>query len=134
MFKGNNGTVWFNGKILATLTKFEAKITMDYEEMNFCGEYNTHHEYTGWKGEGTMSIAKVDSDVLKLLKKAIKKGEMPEIPIISKVSDSDTGKTERISYSGVRITELMLAAFEAKKPVEEEIPFTFDNYKVLEAA
>ena len=134
MFKGNNGTVWFNGKILTTLTKFEAKTTLDYEEINFCGQYNTHHEYIGWKGEGTMSIVKVDSDVLKLLKKAIKKGNMPEISIVSKVSDSDTGKTERISYSGIKVTELMLAAFEAKKPVEQEIPFTFDNYKVLETA
>ena len=134
MFKGNNGTVWFNGKILATLTKFEAKITMDYEEMNFCGQYNSHQEYIGWKGEGTMSIAKVDSDVLLLLKDAVKTGNMPDIPIVSKVTDTDTGKTERISVSEVKVTELMLAAFEAKKPVEQEIPFTFGDYEVLEAA
>ena len=134
MFKGNNGTVWFNGKILATLTKFEAKISMDYEEMNFCGQYNSHNEYIGWKGEGTMSVAKVNSDVLLLLKDAIKTGNMPDLPIVSKVSDTDTGKTERVAVSGVKITEVMLAAFEAKKPTEEEIPFTFEDYEVLEAA
>ena len=134
MFKGNNGTVWFNGKKLATLTKFEAKNALEYEEMKFCGEYNTHHEYVGWKGSGTMTCAKVDSTVLKTLKKAVKTGEMPELSIISKVTNTDTGKSERIAYKEVKVTELMLASFEAQKVMEEEIPFTYENYNVLEQA
>lgn len=134
MFKGNNGTVWLSGKILATLTKFEAKNTMDFEERNYCGENGTHYEYTGWKGEGTMTCDKVDSSVLLLLKDAIKTGVMPDISIVSKVQDTDTGKTERIAYECIKITELMLASFEAKKLIEEEIPFVYEDYTVLEAA
>lgn len=134
MFKGNSGTAWFNGKLLATLSKIEAKNTLEYEDRTYCGTYNTHKEYIGWTGEGTLTRDKVDSSVLSMMKDAMKNGTMPEITIISKMTNTDTGKTERVALKEICITEVMLTAFEAKKTVEEEIPFTYGDFDVLEEA
>lgn len=129
---GNNGDVWFNGRRLGTLKSIELKVTGKFEDVEFCGDNATHNAYTGWSGEGTIVLLKVDSEVVKLLAAAYKSGEMPDISINSKLMDAATKKAERASVSEVVITEFMLAKFEAKTIVEEEIPIKFANYDVPE--
>lgn len=132
ILSGSNGNVWLNGKLLAQVKSIEAKITGNYEEVNVVGDYATHHVFTGWNGEGTLSMKKIDSTVLSLMKSAFKNGEMPEIKIITQLEDKTTGKSERAAISNVVITEFMLAKFEGKAIVEEEVPFKFSDYEVLE--
>lgn len=132
ILSGSNGNVWLNGKLLAQVKSIEAKMTGNFEEVNFVGEYATYHAYTGWTGEGTLVMQKIDSTVLSLMKDAFKTGVMPEIKIISQLKDSSTGRSERVAMSNVSITEFMLAKLENKALVEEEIPFKFSDYEVLE--
>lgn len=129
---GNSGNVWFNGKLVSTIKSIELKITGNFEEQNFCGDNGTYNVYTGWSGEGSMTWSKVDSTVIVLLADAYKTGVMPEIKIISKLTDKATGKSERSAVSDVVITEFFLAKFEAKALLEEEIPLKFSQYEVLE--
>lgn len=130
---GNTGNVWLNGKLLSTIKSIELKVTGNFEEMDFCGDNATHNRYTGWSGEGTMTWGKVDSTILLLLADAYKKGIMPDIKIISKLKDNSTGKSERTAISEVVLTEFFLAKFEAKTPIDEEIPLKFSDYELLEA-
>ncbi len=132
ILSGSNGNVWLNGKLLAQVKSIEAKITGNFEEVNFIGDYSTHHAYTGWSGEGTLVMQKIDSTVLSLMKDAYKTGELPELKIITQLKDNSTGKSERVAISNVVITELMLAKLENKALVEEEVPFKFSDYEVLE--
>lgn len=132
ILSGANGNIWLNGKLLAQVKSIEAKITGNFEEVNFVGEYATYHAYTGWSGEGTLVLQKIDSTVLNLVKDAYKTGEMPEIKIVSQLKDNATGKSERASISNVVITEFMLAKLENKALVEEELPFKFSDYEVIE--
>lgn len=129
---GNSGDVWFNGKRVSTLKSIELKVTGNFEEQNFVGDNATHNVYTGWSGEGTMTWAKVDSTVIDLLADAYKTGVMPEIKIISKLTDKSTGKSERAAVSEVVLTEFFLAKYEAKALLEEEIPLKFSDYEVLD--
>lgn len=129
---GNSGNVWMNGKLLSTIKSIELKVTGSFEEVNFCGENATHNRYTGWSGEGTMTWGKIDSTVLKLLAEAFKTGNMPDIKIITKLTDKTTGKSERAAVSNVVLTEFFLAKYEAKTPIDEEIPLKFSDYEVLE--
>ena len=129
---GTSGNVWFNGQLVSTIKSIELKITGNFEEQNFCGDYGTYNVYTGWSGEGSMTWAKVDSVILKLLADAYKTGSMPEIKIITKLTDTITGKSERAAVSDIVITEFFLAKFESKSLLEEEIPIKFSNYEVLE--
>ena len=122
MLNGNSGNVWLNGKLLTTIKSIELKITGNFEEVNFCGDNATYNKFTGWTGEGTMTWGKVDSTALSLLADAYKSGEMPDIKIITKLKDKATGKSERAAVSDVVLTEFFLAKFEAKTPIDEEIP------------
>lgn len=129
---GSSGNVWVNGKLLSQLKSIELKVTGNFEDLNFCGDNSTYSRYTGFNGEGTMTLQKIDSTVLELIGDAYISGIMPDIKIITKLTDKATGKSERVAVSDVTITEFMLAKFEAKALIEEELPLKFSNYDVLE--
>lgn len=132
ILKGKDGNLWFNGQLLATLSKIEAKVKGDFEDVNFCGDGATYSVYNGWSGEGTLTVKKVDSTIWKICVDAYKSGVMPDIKLISSLTDKSTGKSEKTSIEGVTITEFLLAGFEAKKMVEEEFPFKFGDFDPLE--
>jgi hypothetical protein len=132
ILKGKDGNLWFNGQLLATLSKVEAKVKGDFEDVNFCGDNATYSVYNGWSGEGTITIKKVDSAIWKICVDAYKSGVMPDIKLISSLADKSTGKSEKASIEGVVITEFLLAGYEAKKMVEEEFPFKFGEFDALE--
>lgn len=129
---GNGGAAWFNGKKLATLQSVEAKATGDFEDVNVCGDPVTYSIYNGYSGDGTLTWLKVDSDVLKLVAEAYRSGVMPEITVITAHTQKGTNKVERIAYSDIVVTEIMLAKFEKKSKTEMEMPFKFGNFQVLE--
>ena len=129
---GTNGNVWVNGKLLADVKKVELKVTGSFEDMGFCGDGATYSRFTGWSGDGSITLQKADSMVLDLLADAFRNDAMPEIKIITKLTDTATGKSERAAVEGVVFTEIMLASFEQKALVEQEIPLKFSGYQVLE--
>ena len=128
----NQGNMWFNGKRLSTLQSVEAKVTGDFEEVNNCGDPATYRIYNGYSGEGTFTMLKIDSEVLKLMADAFKTGEMPTMTIITALEQKGTNKVERVAYSDVTIDEMYLAKFEKKSKIEEEVPFKFGHFEVLE--
>ena len=129
---GNGGYAWWQGKQLATLQSVEAKVSGDFEEINVCGDPATYAIYNGYSGEGTLTWLKVDSTVLEELAEAYQTGIMPEISIVTAQKQRGTSKVERVAYSDITITEFMLAKFEKKAMTEEEVPFKFGNFEVLE--
>ena len=58
---------------------------------------------------------------------------MPDIVLITNLTNKVTKQSERWSISGVVFTEVALANVEAKKAVERELPFKAEKYKNLEA-
>ena len=128
----NQGNMWFNGQRLSTLQSVEAKVTGDFEEVNNCGDPATYRIYNGYSGEGTFTMLKIDSKVLKLMADAFQIGEMPTTTIITALEQKGTNKVERIAYRDVTIDEMYLAKFEKKSKIEEEVPFKFGHFEVLE--
>ena len=128
----NQGNMWFNGKRLSTLQSVEAKVTGDFEEVNNCGDPATYRIYNGYSGEGSFTVLKTDSDVLKLMADTFKTGEMPTMTIITALEQKGTNKVERVAYSDVTIDEIYLAKFEKKSKIEEQVPFKFGHFEVLE--
>ena len=128
----NQGNMWFNGKRLSTLQSVEAKVTGDFEEVNNCGDPATYRIYNGYSGEGTFTMLKIDSEVLKLMADAFKTGEMPTMTIITALEPKGTNTVERVAYSDVTIDEIYLAKLEKKSKIEEEVPFKFGHFEVLE--
>ena len=129
MFKGNDQKIYFDGELLATLTQAEATITLNYEDIEICGQYGTEHEYTGYVIEGTITRKKTDSSVLKKVHEAIVNGNMPEF-VITGVNMNVNGKNESVTIQNAQITELKLFNAEAKTVSDEEIPFNASKFKV----
>ena len=131
ILKGTSGKVWLNGKLLAYVKKIETKVTGNFEDIDLCGEYATQHIYTGWDGEGTITLQKIDSSIVTELLEAYTTGVMPEYKIIASVENPATNKVEKISIEAVDFTEFS-NGFEAKTLIEEELPFKFSKMKVLD--
>ena len=130
---GSNGTVWFAGEPLAELASLEAKVTGNFEDVDCCGDYATYSQYNGYKIAGTLKLHKVNSRVMAKYAAAYLSGVMPDVSITTKLADPNTGAAERTSITGVVVTEFAAANFEAKKLVDEEMPFSAVRMNVLEA-
>ena len=133
MFKGNDQKIYFDGELLATLTQADATITLDYEEINSCGQYGTDYEYTGYSIEGTITRKKVDSAVLRKVHEGIVNGNMPTF-VITGVNMNVNGKNESVTIQNAQLTSIKLLNAEAKTVSDEEIPFNASKFKITSFA
>jgi len=133
MFKGNDQKIYFDGELLATLTQADATISLDYEDIEICGQYGTEHEYTGYSIEGTITRKKVDSAVLKKVHEGIVNGKMPTF-VITGVNMDVNGKNESVTIQNAQLTEIKLLNAEAKTVSDEEIPFNASKFKITSFA
>ncbi|AQS09685.1 phage-like element PBSX protein XkdM [Clostridium saccharobutylicum] len=132
ILKGNNGEVWFNNQYLATLKTIKATLKGDFTSDNFIGDNRTYSIYNGWSGEGSLSFDKVDSYVWNLATQAYKSGVMPDLKIITSLTNSVTSKSEKVSIEGVMFSQFDLINIESKKITEESYSFTFSDFDPLE--
>ena len=132
LLKGSSGNVWLGTELLANLISIEAKVKGEFSDHNFCGDPATYSSFDGWSGEGTLTFKKIDSSLWSQVAEAYLSGVMPDITITTCLTDKSTNKSERVRISGIVFTEFTLAGFKAKETVEEEFPFKFSNYQVLE--
>ena len=132
VLNGTWGRVWVNNELWADVISFEAKVTGEFEDINFCDDAATYKRYMGFTGEGTIVFKKVDSKVTKLLADAYKKGVMPDIKIVGKLDDPAKGGAERVELLNVIFTEFTILKFAAKELLEGEVPFSFSDYNTID--
>lgn len=132
VINGTFGAVWIDGDKMSNIKSFESKLTFQYEEVRFSEDPSTHQKFMGYSGEGTMVLHKVDSRIVKKIHDGIKVGTMPEITIIGKLADPAADGAERVQFNEVTFDEVTLLKFENGTLGEEEVPFKFANYTLLE--
>lgn len=130
---GSCSEVYINGVRDVLTTKIEVKVTGDFEDGTFCGDYGTFPIYNGYAVEGTLTGKKSDSTLEVAIAEGYRTGVMPDIVLMTSLTNPATKQVERWSVSGVVFTEVALANIEAKKAVERELPFKAETYKNLEA-
>lgn len=130
---GSCSEAYINGQRDALATKIEVKVTGDFEDQNFCGDYGTYPIYNGYSIEGTITDMKCDSELELSILEGYRTGIMPDIVLMTKLQNPVTKQSERWSISGVVFTEVALANIEAKKAVERELPFKAEKWTNLEA-
>lgn len=89
--------------------------------------------YNGYAIEGTITDKKQDSSLETAITEGYRTGIMPDIVLITALTNPVSKQTERWSISGVVFTEVALANIEAKKSVDRELPFKAERWKNLEA-
>lgn len=126
---GSNGRCWINDKLYSNVSAFEAKLTVEYEEIP--QGMTTVKVPVGYKISGSVKLRKTGGESKELMGD-IKSGIVPDIKIVGKTMNKDTGKTERIAYEGVTFNEFDLGSFEEKKVAEIELPFDAVDYEWLD--
>lgn len=134
VWNGTFGTVWINGNKAANIKKFEAKLTLNYEQVDIAEDPGAHQKYMGFEGSGTMTFHKIDSSVISMMHEGIRSGKLPEIMIVGKLEDPQAAGMERIQFLEVTLDEVTLLSFEEKTLMEEEVPFKFADFLPLDLA
>lgn len=132
ILNGTYGRVWVNGDLWAEVDSFEAKVTLNYEDVNFAMDGATYRKPMGWNGEGSMTIKKVYSRVQRAMAQAVKSGIFPRFEIVGKLADPDALGSERVALHDVTINEFNLLKFEGKTLGSETIPFGFSGYDMID--
>ena len=103
-------------------------------EVPICGiSSGVGKKFTGWNGTGSLRFNKVSSTFSKKQAEAIKEGTPLVSTIISKLADPSVAKYghERVELRGVQFDTISLAQWEAGQLVQQEVPFTFDDFVFL---
>ena len=132
VFRGTFGKVWVDGERLSNVKSFEAKASIDYEDMNVNGDFGTKKRYMGYSISGTMTLHKFDSFILRKYQKGVMTGELPDMTIVVALDDPTSYGAERVQLRDVMLDEITLSKFENKTLTEEEVPFTAGSYEFLD--
>jgi len=132
VINGTWGEIWINGEYVAEVKAFQAKVTLEKSEVSMVRRMAKGQKVVGYEGKGTIRLNKVTSRFLKLLNDNMKKGKQTVCTIISKLADPDALGAERIVIKDATFDELTLADWEVRKNLEEEIPFTFSDWDLLD--
>ncbi|MEK5060481.1 terminase [Paenibacillus sp. FSL H7-0326] len=132
VINGTYGRVWVGGELWAEVDSFEAKVTVNYEDVNFANSGATYKKEIGWTGDGTMTIKKIYSRVQRTMANSVRNGIYPRLEIVGKVADPGSFGAERVALHDVTINEFMLLKFEQKTLGSEEIPFAFSDYEMID--
>ena len=132
VFRGTHGKLWVNNQAMADVKSFEAKASIDYEDMNINGDYGMKKRYMGYSIAGTITLHKFDSFIVKLYKDAVMSGELPDIKIVAALDDPTADGPERVALYDVCFDEITLSKFENRTVIEEEVPFTAGSFEFLD--
>lgn len=131
---GSWGELWIDGDYMAEVVGFEAKVTLDKQEVNMTRRLAKGYKVTGFTCKGTIKLNKVSSYFIEKMNSNMKAGKQTVCTVISKLNDPDAVGAERIAIKDAVFDELTLANWEAKKICEESIPFTFSDWDILDTA
>ena len=128
---GTYGSVWLDGERLAECYGAQAKVEINSETVNLCGQFMEADKPTSGKGSGSLMLYKADSGMAQRMQ-SIQDGVVPECTIITKLADPDSAGAERVAYYGVQFTDLTLADWQAATMGRVTVPFTFTRYEYLD--
>lgn len=124
-WNGNHGRLWWDGKLLFEISKFNAKVTSDREDVIIGNSKDS--KITSLTGEGSFTIKSVINRNINQYLEEWKAGHDPRATLVGLLEDPDMvdGQKERCSIDNVWFKELSLMNFEKGKVVEKEYPFGF---------
>ena len=103
---GSCSEAFINGQRVPLLTKIEVKVTGDFEDGTFCGDYGTYPIYNGYSVEGTLTGKKSDSTLEVAIAEGYRTGIVPDIVLITALTNPVSRQVERWSVSGVVFTDV----------------------------
>lgn len=130
---GSWGEVWVDNDYMADVISFEAKFSLTLTEVKQNRRLNQGYKVTGTSGSGKIKLNKVTSYFLNKLSTDLKAGKTTVATIITKLDDPDALGAERIRLNNCVFSELPIAGWEVGSLTEEEIPFNFEDFEILDS-
>lgn len=121
---GSRGKILLDGEWQTNLTECTADVELDKKELNLLGDDWTRYKEGNKKGTGSMNGYKVTSD---MIKRGFKRFE-----VITALEDPEAYGYERIRLKNCMADKIQLVNLKANELVEEETPFTFEGYELLD--
>ena len=121
---GSRGKILLDGEWQTNLTECTADVELDKKELNLLGDDWTRYKEGNKKGTGSMNGYKVTSD---MIKRGFKRFE-----IITALEDPEAYGHERIRLKNCMADKIQLVNLKANELVEEETPFNFEGYELLD--
>ncbi|MGN7455496.1 phage tail tube protein [Paenibacillus pasadenensis] len=133
VINGAYGYVYHDSKWLTNIKSAEANVEISKEEVKRAGTRWTAHKVTGLSGTGTISGYKVTSEFVELIGSIAddKKGSFIT-ELILKLEDPESYGAYRVRLKGVTFDKIPLLHYEVGSLVEEELPFSFTGYELLD--
>lgn len=113
-----------DGIMQTHVTGVEATVENDKQELNVLGDEWTRHKSGQLKGTGNMSGYKVTSD---MIVQGFRKFEL-----LLTLEDPEAYGFERVRLKNCMADSIQLMNVEAGSIIEEETPFTFEGYELLD--
>lgn len=133
VINGSYGEVWSEGTWLTNVTSAEAVIEIGKEEINRAGTRWVGHKVTSVTGSGTLSGYKVSTAWIEKVASVLSNRGRPFVTeLIIKLDDPESLGAMRARLSGVSFDRIDIANYEAGSLVEEELPFTFSGFELLD--
>ncbi|WP_455256649.1 phage tail tube protein [Peptoniphilus asaccharolyticus] len=132
IINGTFGEVWIDDTYLATLKKFEVKVSMTYADVVRPGDLWKGKKLLELEGNGSVTVGKYSSIGLKFMHEKLQAGRTPVVKIMGKLADPTALGAERIMIKNVTFTEFTLFDFEHAKDLEETLSFNFRHYELYD--
>ncbi|MCP8970042.1 phage tail tube protein [Ectobacillus ponti] len=133
VINGTFGYVYHNGEWLTNIKSAEATVEIAKEEIKRAGTRWTAHKVTGLTGSGTISGYKVTTEFVETIGKIADDTAGTFITeLILKLEDPESFGAYRVRLKGVTFDKIPLINFEVGSLVEEELPFNFTGYELID--
>ncbi|MEH6943718.1 phage tail tube protein [Bacillus sp. JJ722] len=133
VINGTFGTVYHEGNWVMNAKSAEAIVEINKEEVPIAGTRWIGHKVTSLTGTGSISMYKVTSEFIVLIGSIAQDDGKPYVTeLIFKLADPESFGAERIRLKGVQFDQIPLGKFEVNAIVEDELPFTFSGYELLD--
>ena len=135
IFNGTDGAVWLSTDTeevkIGSMETFSLKQANIFADVDQSEHFAKKRKIVGVELKGDFTKDKIDSRFINLFEK-YKDGEQPDITIIGKAYNNNTGKMQRVKVIGVTFDELNLIDLAQKTPTKESLPYGAEDYKWIE--
>lgn len=135
IFNGTDGAVWLQTDTqevkIGSMQSATLKQTNQWEDVDVSESLTKKRKLVGIELTGEIVKFKVDNTFINIFQQ-YKDGDIPDISLIMKAYNNNTGKMQRVKVVGVTLDENILIDLQQKKAIQESIPYAAENYEWLE--
>ena len=128
---GTFGVLKVDGIEYANISSFDAKVTMNREDMQFSGNLGMDSKILSSSGSGSMTFKKVNSRVVSRHLPSIVTGKEFKMVLILEIDDPDGLGSETVSITDVWLNDFDLFNFEIGSVMEETVSFGFNPTNII---